>query len=226
MTVRQLDVAHRRAKLGEDAHALVERRAHVRIDAAREHARRHADPQALQVAAEHSAENFGTARAAAVASRGSAPLIDLETERGILDRSRERPDLIERRGERDEPEARDAAVGRLHPDDAAERGRLANRSAGVRSERDRRHARRHRDRRSAARSARRPVERPRVADGPNAEFSVDDPIANSSQMVLPTMTAPACSSRSITVASNGEHVVFEHLRSGGRRRARAPRCCP
>ena len=32
-------------------------------------------------------------------------------------------------------------------------------------------------------------------DGPNAEFSVDDPIANSSQLVLPTMTAPAGSSR-------------------------------
>src|SRR5215831_12984463 len=41
-------------------------------------------------------------------------------------------------------------------------------------------------------------------DGPNAEFSVDDPIANSSQMVLPTMTAPACSSFRTTVASNGE----------------------
>ena len=36
--------------------------------------------------------------------------------------------------------------------------------------------------------------------GPNAEFSVDDPIANSSQLVLPTMTAPAAMSRSTTVA--------------------------
>ena len=39
--------------------------------------------------------------------------------------------------------------------------------------------------------------------GPNAEFSVDDPIANSSQLVLPTMTAPAACSRSTTVASYG-----------------------
>src|SRR5436305_14654203 len=39
--------------------------------------------------------------------------------------------------------------------------------------------------------------------GPNAEFSFDDPIANSSQFVLPTITAPAASSREITVASYG-----------------------
>src|SRR5215510_6020834 len=39
--------------------------------------------------------------------------------------------------------------------------------------------------------------------GPNAEFSVDEPIANSSQLVLPTMTAPAALRRSTAVASNG-----------------------
>ncbi len=36
--------------------------------------------------------------------------------------------------------------------------------------------------------------------GPKAEFSVDDPIANSSQLVLPTITAPAATSRSTAVA--------------------------
>ncbi len=35
----------------------------------------------------------------------------------------------------------------------------------------------------------------------NAEFSVDEPIANSSQFVFPTGTAPARSNRSTTVAS-------------------------
>src|ERR1700674_3668518 len=40
-----------------------------------------------------------------------------------------------------------------------------------------------------------------LGEGPNAEFSVDDPIANSSRFVLPRMTAPAASSRVITVAS-------------------------
>src|SRR6188474_286123 len=41
-------------------------------------------------------------------------------------------------------------------------------------------------------------------DGPSAEFSVDDPIANSSRLVLPTMIAPARSRRSTTVALYGE----------------------
>src|SRR5436853_7548072 len=52
--------------------------------------------------------------------------------------------------------------------------------------------------------------------GPNAEFSVDDPMANSSRLVLPTTIAPASCSRDTIVASYGgrqcsrmrdEHVV-------------------
>src|SRR3954454_24971018 len=52
--------------------------------------------------------------------------------------------------------------------------------------------------------------------GPNAEFSVDEPIANSSRLVLPMTMAPAARTRSTTVASYGgrhpsrifdEHVV-------------------
>src|SRR5215469_10464689 len=39
--------------------------------------------------------------------------------------------------------------------------------------------------------------------GPNAEFSVDEPMANSSMLVLPRMIAPACLSRSTMVASYG-----------------------
>src|SRR5215472_796303 len=42
-----------------------------------------------------------------------------------------------------------------------------------------------------------------LADGPNAEFSVDDPIANSSMLVLPRMITPASRSRLVTVASYG-----------------------
>src|SRR5437762_3910926 len=38
---------------------------------------------------------------------------------------------------------------------------------------------------------------------PYAEFSLDEPIANSSQFVLPTITAPAALSRAVTVASYG-----------------------
>ncbi len=39
--------------------------------------------------------------------------------------------------------------------------------------------------------------------GPNAEFSFDEPIANSSWLVLASSTAPACSSRSTAVAVYG-----------------------
>src|SRR5207248_6691463 len=52
--------------------------------------------------------------------------------------------------------------------------------------------------------------------GPKAEFSVDEPMANSSRLVLPIGTAPAARRRDTTVASYGgrqpsrmrdEHVV-------------------
>src|SRR4029077_18516650 len=39
--------------------------------------------------------------------------------------------------------------------------------------------------------------------GPYAEFSFDPPMANSSQLVLPSRIAPALSRRSTAVASNG-----------------------
>src|SRR5436305_11325644 len=39
--------------------------------------------------------------------------------------------------------------------------------------------------------------------GPNAEFSVELPMANSSRLVLPTNTAPAAARRSTTVALYG-----------------------
>ena len=40
-----------------------------------------------------------------------------------------------------------------------------------------------------------------LRDGPKAEFSVDEPIANSSMLVLPRMTTPARLSRPVMVAS-------------------------
>ena len=53
--------------------------------------------------------------------------------RGVGDPPGDRTDLIERGSERDEPVARDAAVGGLQADDAAAGGRLANGASGVRS---------------------------------------------------------------------------------------------
>ncbi len=76
---------------------------------------------------------------------------------------------------------------------------------------------------AATAAAEPPLEPPGTRDGsrglrvgPNAEFSVDDPMANSSRLVFATGTAPAASTRSTTVAVYGgcqpsrirdEHVV-------------------
>ena len=56
---------------------------------------------------------------------------------GVGDVAGQRPGLVERGGEGDHPVARDGPVGRFQPDDAAQRGRLADRAAGVRAERPR-----------------------------------------------------------------------------------------
>src|ERR1700686_1628994 len=42
-----------------------------------------------------------------------------------------------------------------------------------------------------------------LRDGPNAEFSVDDPMGTPSRFVFPTPPPPAASSRETTVASYG-----------------------
>ncbi len=64
--------------------------------------------------------------------------------------------------------------------------------------------------RAATAAAEPPDEPPGTRDGshglrtgPQAEFSLDEPIANSSQLSLPRLTAPAAASRATTVASNG-----------------------
>ncbi len=77
----------------------------------------------------------------------------------------ERPDLVERRGEGDDPVARHSAVRRLEPDDPGQCRRLADRAAGVCPDRQRRVEGRDRDRRAAAAATRHCVEVPRVRDG-------------------------------------------------------------
>ena len=103
-----------------------------------------------------------------VERRGVAAVVaadDLEQQRGVRDGRRERTDLIEAAGERDEPVARHAAVGRLHADDAAQRRRLADRAAGVAAERQRGEAGGDRRRAAAARAAGDPGRVVRVAGG-------------------------------------------------------------
>ena len=136
------------------------------------------------------------ARRSTSSRSGSWPQIASSSSAASRDGRRERPDLVERRRERDQAVARHRAVRRLHPDDAAQRRGLADRAAGVGAER--RAARtRPRPRPPNRRSTRRApaTRRAGCASAPNAEFSVDDPIANSSRFVLPTITAPAARSR-------------------------------
>ena len=70
-----------------------------------------------------------------------------------MGRARHWPDLIERRSKRDQAVSRHTPIGRLQAGNAAERRRLPDGSAGIRSKRDRRHACRHCDGRSATRPA-------------------------------------------------------------------------
>ena len=63
---------------------------------------------------------------------------DVEQQRGVGDGGGERADLVERARERDQPVARDQAVRGLHADDAAQRGGLADRPAGVGAQGERR----------------------------------------------------------------------------------------
>ena len=77
-----------------------------------------------------------------------------EQQRGVGDVAGQRPGLIQRGGEGDHPVARARAVGRLQPDDPAQRRRLADRAAGVGADRPRRQTRRPPRRRSRPRSRR------------------------------------------------------------------------
>ena len=59
------------------------------------------------------------------------PRHDFESDRGIFDVARDRPDVIERPGQRMHAFARHGIVGRFEADDAATGSRLSNRSAGA-----------------------------------------------------------------------------------------------
>ncbi len=81
----------------------------------------------------------------------------LQEQRGVGRVARERARLVERGGEGDHAVAADRAVGRLEPDDPAQRRRLADRAAGVGADRPRNRAggdRRGRATRRPARNAR------------------------------------------------------------------------
>ena len=110
---------------------------------------------------------------------------------GVGDAPRERADLIERGGKRDEPVAGHAPVRRLEADDAATGRRLPDRASGVRAEAGRDEAGRHRRGASPRGAARDPGGIPGVSRHVEELFSVDEPMANSSMLARPMKTAPA-----------------------------------
>ena len=141
-------------------------------------------------------------------------------ERGVLDAARERPDLVERGGERDEAVAADAAVGRLEADDAAE----ARPAAG--SSRRCRCRARAGPCRAATAAAEPPEEPPGTRAGShglrvglNALCSVDEPIANSSMFVLPTITRAGGLEARDGRGGERRAVALEDARAAGRREA-------
>ena len=74
-------------------------------------------------------------------------------ERQVAGRARQRPQVIEARHEREGARARQPAVGRLEAEQAAERGRHADRAVGVGAERDRHQPAGHRAARAAGGAA-------------------------------------------------------------------------
>jgi hypothetical protein len=99
---------------------------------------------------------------------GAAALVDgvgqrLEQERRVAHASGHRPEVVERPRERQRTARADAAVRRLEADDSAEGRRLADRAAGIGSDRAIAKSRGHRGGRARGRAAHRALERPGVA---------------------------------------------------------------
>ena len=91
-----------------------------------------------------------------------APGDHLQKPGRIPHRTRKRADMVQRTGECRQSVARDAAIGRRDAGDSAERRRLPDRSAGIRTQRQHRGSLRHHRGGSAARSSRHPIERRRI----------------------------------------------------------------
>mgnify|MGYP003693630163 CR=1 FL=1 len=132
---RQRDLGGLRTRLGEQSDRGVEGVDLLRIgsDILCVEMPDDADPQASDVVTEHRPvvghRLVGACRVGRV-----VPGDHLEHQRVVAHGARHRPDMVEREGERHDAAAADPAVGRLHAGDAAHRGRVANRTAGVGAE--------------------------------------------------------------------------------------------
>ena len=166
----RLTVSTRRPRVLEEGDALPDSPLDVGVHAGHEVLARQPEAPApepgdrLVVRSGRWSRSSGTAIGADVESRASRPAIACSSAAASRRVPGERSDLVQRRGERDDPVAADPAVGGLHADDPAQRRRLADRTAGVGPERQRRVMGRHDGRGTAAATAGDGVEVPRVAD--------------------------------------------------------------
>ncbi len=121
------------ARLAEDPPGPLEVLGHLGVESRGLGFLEKADPQARHPAPERPfgiADGLGRGRGIERIDTGN----DAVETRRVGDAPRQRPDLVERRGERDEAVAGDAPVGRLEADHAAARRRLPDRAPRVRAE--------------------------------------------------------------------------------------------
>ena len=112
-----------------------------------------------------SAVKSSAGRSSEVESIGSRPGDRIEQQRAIACRTRQRADLIQRRSKGHQPVARNAPVAWLQANASAERSRLADRAAGIRTQGGGNFAGGDRGRRAAAGSAGDARGVPRIASG-------------------------------------------------------------
>ena len=127
------------ARYAERRRDLRHRRARLRRHSVAEISAGDGDPQAVGAARE--SDSVGsTGRCAHNGIVGIGPLHGVVARREVGDGARERPEMIEARHEGKARGARQPAIGRLQPEDAAQRGRHPDRAVGVGAERERHHA--------------------------------------------------------------------------------------
>ena len=166
LEVRAADLGDLRAERLEQLDRLGEPGHHPRLVAVAGELADDADPQPGHVAVPRRLDH---GRHRGVDRRGVHRVVPghgLVQQGGVEHGPAERPRRVQGRRERDDPVPGVAAVGRLHADDPAHRGRLADRAAGVRAERERRLVGGDRGGRAAGGAAGHLRQVPRVVDRP------------------------------------------------------------
>jgi len=163
---------------------LFHRRRHFRIQIVKEIFARHTHPQPLHPLMQprniirH--QHIDRTNVRRIVSRNL-----LQDHRRIRHASRQRPNMIQRRRQRNHSPRRHASIRRLQPDAPAQRRRLANRSCRVRPNRRISHPRRNRRRRSPRRPAGNPLRVPRIVHVPEVADQRTPAVSKLMQIILP-----------------------------------------